>query len=117
MLQGEGDDLTILQDVSPQAIAEVLERRFKQDRIYASVGPVLVAMNPYKQIRTAGLETIYDDKVAYHYFAHSALELGPHIYRIASEAYKDLRARNESQCVIITGEVRGHRVRAPRGTG
>ena len=49
MKEGEGDDLTTLAaDVTTSNIAQVLAKRFQQDKIYTSIGPVLVAINPYK---------------------------------------------------------------------
>ena len=82
----------------------MLTTRYLNNRIYTSIGPVLIAVNPYKPIST-GKMGLYDQKVAFHYYAHAAQELGPHIYKIGSEAYNDLRARYKSQCVIVTGEV------------
>ena len=58
-----------------------------------------------QKIQAGGkLEDIYDDSVAFHYYASSALEVAPHAYLIGSEAYKDLRTRGRSQSIIITGE-------------
>jgi myosin heavy subunit len=85
-------------------LVQVLSRRYAHDRIYTSIGPVLVALNPYKPI-VAGSQSIYNDSVAWHYYEHPPLEVPPHVYKIGSEAYKDLMARNQSQCVVISGEV------------
>lgn len=106
MKEGEGDDLTTLPEISPDKITEVLALRFKQNKIYTSIGNVLVAVNPYKPILAGGdLVDIFDARVAYHYYNSSALEVAPHVYRVGAEAYKDLRTRGRSQSIIITGEV------------
>jgi myosin-1 len=87
------------------SICQVLSRRYEQDRIYTSIGPVLVAVNPYKTV-TVGGASIYDDTVARLYYELSPLEVAPHVYKVGSEAYKHLQGSNQSQCVIICGEVR-----------
>jgi myosin heavy subunit len=71
--------------------------------MYTAIGPVLVALNPYKLIRKGGM-SIYDERIALYYYHSSALEVGPHIYGIASEAYKHLLMYRKNQCIIVTGE-------------
>lgn len=71
--------------------------------MYTGIGPVLLAMNPYKQISKEGL-SIYDAKIAKFYHASTSMEVAPHIFGIASEAYKRLIAYLENQCIIVTGE-------------
>lgn len=49
-------------------------------------------------------QPIYSEDVAKHYYTSTSLELAPHIFSIASDAYKSLRNYNENQCIIVTGE-------------
>ena len=37
-------------DISEPAILWNLKMRFKRDEIYSSIGPILIAVNPYKKI-------------------------------------------------------------------
>merc|ERR1719223_1638786 len=70
--------------------------------IYSSVGPVLIALNPFQNLPLYGPEWIKayseagSDPVA-------NLKLGPHAFRSAEEAYQGLR-RAKVQSVVICGE-------------
>jgi hypothetical protein len=81
----------------------VLHARYDNDDMYTGIGPVLLAMNPYKQISKQGV-SIYDASIAKYYYQHTSVEVAPHIFGIASEAYKRLTAYLENQCIIVTGE-------------
>eukprot|EP00929_Paragymnodinium_shiwhaense_P021682 TRINITY_DN14077_c0_g1_i1.p1 TRINITY_DN14077_c0_g1~~TRINITY_DN14077_c0_g1_i1.p1 ORF type:complete len:1340 (-),score=419.61 TRINITY_DN14077_c0_g1_i1:148-4167(-) len=70
--------------------------------IYSSVGPVLIAMNPFEEQVIYGQDWMH----AYHKAGHDAMEmkrLGPHAYRTAEEAFQGLR-RQAHQAVVICGE-------------
>lgn len=49
-------------------------------------------------------QPIYAEDVARHYYKSSPLEVAPHIFLIASEAYKNMRDYKENQTIIVTGE-------------
>lgn len=55
-------------------------------------------MNPYKQIPIYGPEIIKD------YVGRSRIELPPHIFSIAEEAFRSMLNEKENQCIIISGE-------------
>lgn len=61
-----------------------------------NIGSILAAVNPYKQI--AGL---YDGAAVELYSRHQMGELPPHIFAVASECYRCLWKRHDSQCVLI----------------
>lgn len=61
-----------------------------------NIGSILAAVNPYKQI--AGL---YDAAAVDLYSKHQMGELPPHIFAVASECYRCLWKRHDSQCVLI----------------
>lgn len=70
--------------------------------IYSSVGPVLIAMNPFEKLPLYTKEWMD----AYHKAGADPVQskrLGPHAYRTAEEAYQGLR-RNRQQSVVICGE-------------
>ncbi|EGG18742.1 myosin IA heavy chain [Cavenderia fasciculata] len=92
------DDLVMLTDVSESALNNNLEKRYKDGLIYTSIGPVLISINPYKQLGIYGQEYInlYKGK---HEF-----EIPPHIYSVADRAYRSLLSEKENQCIIISGE-------------
>ena len=49
--KGAVDDLVLLEEISEDSVAENLRNRFKEDKIYTSIGPVLLSMNPFKSLR------------------------------------------------------------------
>merc|ERR1719487_2242718 len=100
---GVQDDLVLLSNVNEVSVERVLSARYANEDMYTSVGPVLIAMNPYRLIFKAD-QPIYSEDVAKHYYTSTSLELAPHIFSIASDAYKSLRNYNENQCIIVTGE-------------
>ncbi|XP_061411244.1 unconventional myosin-X-like [Lethenteron reissneri] len=93
------DDLSQLEQVNEEAILHVLHSRYKQDIIYTYIGPVLVAVNPYKSI-----PGLYGATQLGHYLHHRLGELPSHIYAMASELYRGLWSRTRGQCVLISGE-------------
>jgi myosin-1 len=48
--------------------------------------------------------SIYDPKVALHFFQTEKVALEPHIFRVAAEAYSHIVGFGEDSCIIITGE-------------
>ena len=74
--------------------------------MYTSIGPVLIAVNPYMQLSKGG-KGIYEPGVRDYFHRKGGGGGGfmaPHIYRIAAEAFKDLCTDSRDQCVIVTGE-------------
>jgi myosin-1 len=62
------------------------------------IGPVLIAVNPYKQLPYFG------DSDIEQYRGATQIENAPHIYAIADFMYRNMLIDNENQCVIISGE-------------
>jgi len=70
--------------------------------VYSSVGPVLIAMNPFVDLPIYTTEWMQ----AYHQSSSDMIlrnKLGPHAYSTAEHAYQGLRKRS-NQAVIICGE-------------
>jgi myosin-1 len=76
-----------------------LANRYNQDWIYTNIGPVLIAINPFKMIAA-----YYTDAKIREYKGKKAYELPPHVYALADDAYSNMIGYRENQCVIITGE-------------
>jgi len=93
------DDLVMLQTISEEAITETLKNRYAADQIYTNIGPVLIAINPFKNI--SGL---YTDATIREYRGKKYFELSPHVYALADETYSAMISYRENQCVIISGE-------------
>ncbi|XP_043550347.1 unconventional myosin-X-like [Chiloscyllium plagiosum] len=93
------DDMSSLMDLHEAAILYNLFLRYKQDKIYTNIGSILTAVNPYKCI-----EGLYSANTVELYSKHQLGELPPHIFAIANECYHCLWKRQDSQCILISGE-------------
>ncbi|KAH0536750.1 hypothetical protein FGG08_006388 [Glutinoglossum americanum] len=91
-------DLTLISKISNEAINDNLEKRFLAGLIYTYIGHVLVSVNPFEDLGIYGEETLEK------YKGKNRLEVPPHVFAIAETAYHDMKAYNENQCVIISGE-------------
>ncbi|KAL0985675.1 hypothetical protein UPYG_G00160330 [Umbra pygmaea] len=93
------EDMSLLEELHEAAIMHNLYLRYQMDHIYTNIGSILAAVNPYKQI--SGL---YSSAVVDQYSKHHLGELPPHIFAVANECYRCLWKRQDSQCVLISGE-------------
>ncbi|KAL6430461.1 hypothetical protein ACFW04_007819 [Cataglyphis niger] len=92
------DDMVLLPKINEDAIIENLKKRYMDDYIFTCIGPVLVSVNPFKQMPYFG------EKEIEIYQGAAPYENPPHIYGLADEMYRNMLIDNESQCVIISGE-------------
>ncbi|XP_045106073.1 unconventional myosin-Ie-like isoform X2 [Portunus trituberculatus] len=92
------DDMVLLTKITEDAITDNLKRRLMEDKIYTYIGPVLVAVNPFKQLPYFG------DKELEMYQGAATYEVPPHIYAVADTMYRNMLIDSDNQCVIISGE-------------
>ncbi|KAL7865165.1 hypothetical protein SRHO_G00104120 [Serrasalmus rhombeus] len=93
------EDMSTLSELHEESILHNLYTRYCTNLIYTNIGSILAAVNPYKQI--CGL---YDSASVELYSKHQLGELPPHIFALANECYRCLWKRQDSQCVLISGE-------------
>ncbi|XP_046434447.1 unconventional myosin-Ie-like [Neodiprion virginianus] len=92
------DDMVLLPKVNEDSIVENLKKRYMDDYIFTCIGPVIVSINPFKQMPYFG------EKEIEIYQGAAPYENPPHVYGLADEMYRNMLIDNESQCVIISGE-------------
>lgn len=92
-------DLIQLIDVHRPGILHTLRHRFQRDKIYTSVGPILIALNPFRWI--SGL---YEEDIKMKYYRGlSNLSENPHVFAMAHDALIGLQF-DKNQSLIISGE-------------
>lgn len=91
-------DLTLLTKITDDAIHDNLKKRFENGTIYTYIGHVLISVNPFRDLG------IYTDDVLRSYEGKNRLEVPPHVFAVAESMVYNMKAYNESQCVIISGE-------------
>lgn len=92
------DDMVLLPKLTEQSIVENLKKRLQANSIFTYIGPVLISVNPFKQM------PYFTEKEMLLYQGAAQYENAPHIYALADNMYRNMLIDNESQCVIISGE-------------
>jgi len=93
------DNLANLEDFNRDNILAVLKYRFSNDDIYTSIGSILVSINPFR------LLPIYTNEILEEYkHAEKLMNLPPHVFGIAADAYFGLINERDNHSVVISGE-------------
>ncbi|GBG34344.1 Myosin-6 [Hondaea fermentalgiana] len=104
------EDLTRLTHLHEPSILQSLNDRFKNDNIYTNTGPILLAVNPFKQLR------LYSPDLLEMYYSTGLLrsqgleapQMAPHVFATGDAAYRNLvdtmdqGAKNQS--ILVSGE-------------
>ncbi|KAF3509344.1 hypothetical protein F2Q69_00003865, partial [Brassica cretica] len=90
------DDLMQLSYLNEPSVLYNLNYRYNQDMIYTKAGPVLVAVNPFKEVPLYGSRYIE----AYRKGSNDS----PHVYAIADTAIREMIRDEVNQSIIISGE-------------
>lgn len=87
------DDLIVLTHLHEAEVVHCLRKRYTYDKIYTSTGPILLALNPFKNCKQ-----LYSKRVMEEYWAHGELyskgiandenPLPPHVYGIADHSFR-----------------------------
>uniref|UniRef100_A0A8D3BH60 Osteoclast-stimulating factor 1 n=1 Tax=Scophthalmus maximus TaxID=52904 RepID=A0A8D3BH60_SCOMX len=92
------DDMVLLSKITEDAIVENLKKRYMDDYIFTYIGPVLISVNPFKQM------PYFTDREVELYQGAAQYENPPHIYALTDNMYRNMMIDGENQCVIISGE-------------
>ncbi|KAJ0570977.1 putative myosin ATPase [Helianthus annuus] len=89
------DDLVELCYLNEPSVLHNLKYRYSRDVIYSKAGNVLLAVNPFKEVKIYGNDfvTAYKDKKSNK----------PHVYATADAAYRDMMKDGGNQSIIISG--------------
>jgi myosin heavy subunit len=82
------NDLVTLQFLDEPNIMHNLEIRYEAEKIYTSTGPILIAINPWKELNIYGYD--FMEKYKDHGMQHESEKLPPHVYAVADSAYRDM---------------------------
>ncbi|KAK4285989.1 hypothetical protein QN277_002610 [Acacia crassicarpa] len=90
------DDLIQLSYLNEPSVLHNLRFRYSQDMIYNKAGPVLIALNPFKDIQIYGNDCISA-------YRQKTTDI-PHVYAIADMAFNEIMRDEVNQSIIISGE-------------
>lgn len=90
------NDLMQLSYLNEPSVLYNLQYRYSQNMIYTKAGPVLVAINPFKEVNLYGNDYIK---------AYQRKDMSsPHVYAIADTAIREMIRDEINQSIIISGE-------------
>ena len=92
-------DLVWMPDVNTGAVLHNLRLRYAANDIYTAIGPILIAVNPYKMLECCSAETL-----ASMMEEEDVEKLPPHVFKIAKAAYASMCRTGGAQSVLISGE-------------
>ncbi|KAL0406847.1 UNVERIFIED_CONTAM: Myosin-2 [Sesamum latifolium] len=90
------DDLVQLSYLNEPSVLHNLQCRYSKDKIYSKAGPLLLAVNPFKDVEPYGNDFITA-------FRQKLLD-SPHVYAVAEAAYNEMMTDEVDQSIIISGE-------------
>ena len=94
------NDMDDMPNLHEPAIVHNLVVRFDKGLIYTDIGPILIAVNPFKAV-----DTLYSATVMSSYRAANPLSsAAPHCWKTAEIALRALNDQRASQSIVICGE-------------
>ncbi|KAG9487068.1 unconventional myosin-Ih [Eleutherodactylus coqui] len=95
---GVQDFVLLDSHTSETAFLDNLRKRFQENLIYTYIGTLLVSMNPYTDLE------LYNQKQMNLYQGVNFIELPPHIYAVADNAYRVMCTERNNHFILISGE-------------
>lgn len=94
------NDLVEIQILNEPEILSNLQVRYNNNNIFTYIGPTLIVINPYKEIKGVFEEKIIQDIIKKN---DEKIKI-PHIYQISQNAISQLYFSEKSQAIVISGE-------------
>ena len=93
------EDLASLDSIDSSNVLKTLEARFNEKNIYTKNGSVLIAINPYQEVK------LYDQARLERYKSSMAIDKeAPHIFAVAGAAHRNMISSGSNQAIVISGE-------------
>lgn len=92
-------DIGMLPHTNDAAALDFLKQRFLKAQIYTEAKPLLVTINPFKDLKNAT-----DQVIDVYRGAPDVDQLPPHVFTVARTALENLHAVQKSQTIIVSGE-------------
>uniref|UniRef100_A0A8C9H234 Myosin-A-like n=1 Tax=Piliocolobus tephrosceles TaxID=591936 RepID=A0A8C9H234_9PRIM len=92
-------DIGSLNHTNIPCVLDFLKQRYVKNQIYTTAAPLIVAINPYKDLGNTTKEWIRRYRDASDY-----TKLPPHVFTCARTALENLHGVNKSQTIIVSGE-------------
>ncbi|KAK9506770.1 hypothetical protein O3M35_008647 [Rhynocoris fuscipes] len=93
------DDNCSLMNLNEATLLNNIRNRYKRDKIYTYVANILIAVNPYFEIKD-----YYSSKMIKAYQGKSLGVMPPHVFAIADKSFRDMKVLKQSQSIIVSGE-------------
>ncbi|XP_049829322.1 myosin heavy chain 95F isoform X2 [Schistocerca gregaria] len=95
----EVDDNCGLMYLNPATLLHNVRLRYYKDKIYTYVANILLAVNPYFEIKD-----LYSKNTIKSYQGKSLGVMPPHVFAIGDKAFRDMKVMKQSQSIIVSGE-------------
>nr|XP_033192922.1 myosin heavy chain 95F isoform X1 [Bombus vancouverensis nearcticus]XP_033192923.1 myosin heavy chain 95F isoform X1 [Bombus vancouverensis nearcticus]XP_033192924.1 myosin heavy chain 95F isoform X1 [Bombus vancouverensis nearcticus] len=93
------EDNCALMYLNEATLLNNVRTRYFKDRIYTYVANILIAVNPYWEVKD-----LYSAETIKAYKGKSLGETPPHVFAIADKAFRDMKVLKQSQSIIVSGE-------------
>ncbi|XKL69082.1 hypothetical protein PGB90_006851 [Kerria lacca] len=93
------DDNCSLMHLNEATLLNNIRIRYQKDKIYTYVANILIAVNPYFEIKN-----LYSQQTMRSYQGKSLGVLSPHVFAIADKSFRDMKVLKQSQSIIVSGE-------------
>ncbi|KAL8165045.1 UNVERIFIED_CONTAM: Myosin-IIIa, partial [Gekko kuhli] len=98
--QEDVDDLAMLEVLDENTVTEQLQKSYAKDQIYAYVGDILIAINPFRNL------DLYSTKHSKLYIRAKRTANPPHIFAVADIAYQSMVTYNSDQVTALVCEAK-----------
>ncbi|XP_063718302.1 unconventional myosin-VI-like isoform X2 [Symsagittifera roscoffensis] len=93
------DDNSALMYLNEATLLNNTKNHYKHDQIYTYVANILIAVNPYHDIKN-----LYSSETIKKYKGKSLGTMPPHVFAIGDLALREMKKTRSSQSIIVSGE-------------